>query len=213
MAPSQLKQLKAALHDRRQAGNSQKTKPGQRPTAPASTPVKKRPQKNYGEETRRGTLLLELRRRNKVGGIIDRRFGENDPTMAPEERMLQRFTKQKNADSMFNLEDDEEDETLTHLGRALDWNSNGAKIREDFDEADLALVDEEDGAPRAKRRRLSEDQSENGDATNGLHADHKKSRREIMDEVIAKSKLHKYERQKTKEDDDALRGRVGQRFT
>lgn len=36
-----------------------------------------------------------MQRRNKAGGIVDRRFGENDPTMTPEEKMLERFTKEK----------------------------------------------------------------------------------------------------------------------
>jgi len=36
-----------------------------------------------------------MQKKNKAGGILDRRFGENDPTMTPEERMLERFTKEK----------------------------------------------------------------------------------------------------------------------
>jgi len=40
--------------------------------------------KALGEERRRQTLLVEMNRRNKVGGIDDKRFGENDPSLAPE---------------------------------------------------------------------------------------------------------------------------------
>ena len=40
-------------------------------------------------------MLVEMRKRNKAGGILDRRFGENDPTMTSEEKMLERFTKEK----------------------------------------------------------------------------------------------------------------------
>lgn len=48
-----------------------------------------------GEEARRKTLLVEMQKRNKVGGISDRRFGENDPGMTPEERMAERFVREK----------------------------------------------------------------------------------------------------------------------
>ena len=50
---------------------------------------------------------------------MDRRFGENDPTMPLEERMLERFTRERQRASrgaMFNIEDEEE---LTHYGQSL----------------------------------------------------------------------------------------------
>jgi nucleolar protein 14 len=40
-------------------------------------------------------LLKQRQQRNKVGGVIDRRFGEDDPDMDPEERMLERFAMEK----------------------------------------------------------------------------------------------------------------------
>ena len=39
--------------------------------------------------------MKERVRRNRTGGVIDRRFGENDPGMDPEERMLERFAREK----------------------------------------------------------------------------------------------------------------------
>lgn len=68
---------------------------------------------------------------------MDRRFGENDPSMAPEERMLERFTKERqraSRSSAFNLEDEDE---LTHYGQSL-------SALDDFDGAGLALEDEEE---------------------------------------------------------------------
>lgn len=38
---------------------------------------------------------MERQRRNKVGGVIDRRFGENDTGMDPEEKILERFAREK----------------------------------------------------------------------------------------------------------------------
>ena len=39
--------------------------------------------------------MKERERRNRTGGVLDRRFGENDPDMDPEERMLERFAREK----------------------------------------------------------------------------------------------------------------------
>ena len=68
---------------------------------------------------------------------MDRRFGENDPTMTPDERMLERFTRERQRASKgaaFNLEDEDE---LTHYGQSL------SKL-DDFDHVGLELDDDED---------------------------------------------------------------------
>lgn len=92
---------------------------------------------------RKKTLLKEYEQRNHAGGIIDRRFGENDPSMTPEERMLERFTKERQRaakGAAFNLEDEDE---LTHYGQSL-------SKYDDFEDAGLGLDadegDESDGA-------------------------------------------------------------------
>jgi hypothetical protein len=40
-------------------------------------------------------LLKELKNKGKTGGIVDKRFGEENPNLTPEEKMLERFTKEK----------------------------------------------------------------------------------------------------------------------
>ena len=152
-----------------------------------------------------------MQRRKKVGGILDRRFGENDPTMTPEEKALERFVKEKQRGStkatIFDLEDTEEDQQLTHLGESLSL---------DFHEADLGRSNDDDQAngytderPR-KRRRLSDTESSDEDPVQeeGVRLKRPKTKKEVMEEVIAKSKLHKYERQQAKEDDDDLRAEL-----
>jgi len=171
--------------------------------------------KGMGEEQRRRTLLPQMQRRNKVGGIQDRRFGENDPTMTPEERNLQRYMRAKQKGdrkaSIFNLE---EDDGLTHFGRPL--TDEVTEQIEDFDEADLGLSDgadeqELDDRPR-KRQRLSDDEGDPDgtelDMKAGEQPERRKTKNEVMKEVMAKSKLHKYERQQAKEDDDDLRAEL-----
>jgi nucleolar protein 14 len=132
--------------------------------------------------------------------------------MTPEERALQRFAQEKmrkkGGASLFDLEadDDFQEDALTHGGQALDLD------RDDFDMEGLEGSDDESDRGGLKRRRPSagseEDDDEAMSDTEGQDPDkpaRKKSKAEVMKEVIAKSKMHKYERQKNKEDDEDLR--------
>ena len=49
---------------------------------------------------RKKTLLKEFEEKDRAGGIVDRRFGENDPAMAPEERMLERAAQKLRLDQL-----------------------------------------------------------------------------------------------------------------
>jgi nucleolar protein 14 len=177
--------------------------------------------KSNGEAMRRATLLPELQRRNKVGGVVDRRIGEGDVDMTPEERAAMRFAKEKEnrrkGASLFDLEasDDERGGLgggLTHGGRRIDDLE-----ADDFDE-DVSRgsdEDEEDDGElfRKKRPRDDDDEDESGPlqtTQDDEQPERKRTKKEIMQEVIAKSKMHKYERQKVKEDDDDLREALDQ---
>jgi nucleolar protein 14 len=155
-------------------------------------------------------LLSARQNRRKVGGIQDRRFGENDPTMDPETKMLQRSAdlaqRRSNKLSAFDL-DDEEPGELTHMGQSL--SLNGPDIKDDFEEelSDGTGSDLEEQS--RKRRRLQEGpedgvDSEENDEDDG-RPQRKKSKQEVMNEVMAKSKLYKYERQAAKDEDEDLR--------
>ncbi|TVY83297.1 putative nucleolar complex protein [Lachnellula suecica] len=152
----------------------------------------------------------DLQRRKKVGGIVDRRFGENDPTMAPEERILERFTLEKqrgHKSSAFDLEDDDTPGELTHMGKSL--SLDGPALIDDFEEDDLEASDEDipsdDERRTRKRRRSSVGEDEEEEEDEDEKPERKKSKQEVMKELIAKSKLHKYERQAAKDDDEDLR--------
>ncbi|KAK4565522.1 nucleolar complex protein 14 [Recurvomyces mirabilis] len=165
--------------------------------------------KSAGEEMRRKQLLPEMRQRNKVGGLVDRRIGEGDTSLTAEERAVQRFAREKSGKkggNMFDLEgsDDEAMVGLTHLGRGLD----------DFDDEDLQGggsdgSGSEDGGFLKRKRLVVEGEKEEGfeePVEDGeQEPERKKTKKEVMEEVISKSKFHKYERQKTKEDDEDLR--------
>lgn len=154
-------------------------------------------------------------RKNKVGGILDRRFGENDPTMTPEERAAERYARESQKklrkESMFNLEDDEDDELqLTHMGQSLSFND---APKDDFEDGDLdgSGDGQSDSETPRKRKRVfvdgyeAEEGSMEGAGEEDEEPERKKSKNEVMKEIIAKSKFHKAERQQIKEDDADLR--------
>lgn len=62
-------------------------------------------------DTRKKTLLVEMKNKHKTGAFVDKRFGEYDTSMSAEERMLQRFqferVKHHQRASQFNLPDDD----------------------------------------------------------------------------------------------------------
>ncbi|KAF2482332.1 nucleolar protein 14 [Neohortaea acidophila] len=164
--------------------------------------------KSVGEEMRRAKLLPEMQRRNKVGGLVDRRIGEGDAMMTAEERAEERFAagfvKKGKAKTLFDLEDsDDEGVGLTHGGKNVD-----DLPADDFNE-DVEVSDEDGELMRRKRRHPDELEDDGANDANESEdeeqPDRKKTKKEVMEEVIAKSKYHKYERQKAKEDDDDLR--------
>ncbi|KAG0175439.1 nucleolar complex protein 14 [Apophysomyces sp. BC1015] len=149
--------------------------------------------KQVGEENRKKTLLTEMKSKNRTGGIIDKRFGENNPSLTPEEKMLERFTKEKQAN------DDEMD--LTHYGQSL-------STMDDFDDAGLGLSEDENDKGQLDRSIVSKMHFggfEDSNAPAEEEGERYKSRNEVMKEIIAKSKMHKYERQQAKQEDDEIR--------
>lgn len=164
--------------------------------------------KSLGEETRRKTLLPEMNRRNKVGGILDRRIGEDDPSMTLDDRMMARFEREqqrKRGNNVFDLEEAEDEVELTHGGKSLRLGIDG---EEDYDAASLGGSEGEEDFLRKKRRRDSDAEEKAEDDVADQLPERKKSKKEVMEEIIAKSKEHKYLRQQQKEDDDELREKL-----
>lgn len=174
--------------------------------------------RSQAEMQRRRTWDAEKRLRNKVGGLVDRRFGEKDKSMSEEDKMVERYAREKlnhmrkaNNRKSFNIEqesDEGEDDILTHGGQKLDFN-------DDFAEDDLGVLDDEDddGVPSSKRAKRNQEDSLENPALAAGESDEEateeknerpKTKAEVMQEVIAKSKLHKLERQQQKAKDDEL---------
>jgi nucleolar protein 14 len=96
-------------------------------------------------------LLKEWEAKGRAGGILDRRFGENDPTLSLEERMLERFTRERqrtSSSAAFNLEDEDE---LTHYGQSL-------SRLDDFDDVGLRDSSEDEQDLEGGKLRLLQDE-------------------------------------------------------
>ncbi|KAG5439856.1 hypothetical protein PCANB_000138 [Pneumocystis canis] len=148
--------------------------------------------RQVGEEKRKKTILVNMLRKNKEGGIIDRRFGEHNTHLSLDDKMLQRYTMEKQRlykkNCIYNLEDDDLedfDDSLTEIEDFIDTKNLDNKKGD----IDFETVNEKHFGGFKNLKELNK----------------KKSKSQIMKEIIAKSKLQKYQKQKIKEDDDIER--------
>uniref|UniRef100_A0A8C3CVQ0 NOP14 nucleolar protein n=1 Tax=Cairina moschata TaxID=8855 RepID=A0A8C3CVQ0_CAIMO len=146
------------------------------------------------------TLLKEYKEKEKTNVFKDKRFGEYNTKISPEEKMIRRFTleRQKNygKKNIYNLNEDEE---LTHYGQSL------AEIEKLNDIVDSDSDTEERGTLSAEltaahfgggggllRKKASSGQEDEEE-------EKPKSRKELIEELIAKSKQEKQVRQSQRE--------------
>ncbi|XP_015684888.1 nucleolar protein 14-like, partial [Protobothrops mucrosquamatus] len=146
---------------------------------------------------RQRTLQKEFQQREKRGVFRDRRFGEYDGGMSAEEKAARRFAleRQKTFDkkNVYNLN---EEEDLTHYGHSLaDIEKLNDIVDSDSDTEEKGMLSEELTASHfgglLSKKKTTE--QENGEGKNP------KSRKELVEELIAKSKLEKRERQAQRE--------------
>jgi nucleolar protein 14 len=145
---------------------------------------------------RRQTLLVEMQRRNKVGGLVDRRLGEHDKTMTVEDKMMERFVQEKmrthKKSAVFDLEEDDVvEDSLTHMGRPLTFNELVDEARDDFAEADLLSGDESDSQDPRKALKRVRSAEAGEDEEEDDQPERKRTKKEVYEEIIAKSKAHK----------------------
>ncbi|NXL87807.1 NOP14 protein, partial [Alectura lathami] len=146
------------------------------------------------------TLLKEYKEKEKTNVFKDKRFGEYNTKISPEEKMIKRFTLERQQNygkkNIYNLNEDEE---LTHYGQSL------AEIEKLNDIIDSDSDTEERGTLSAEltaahfgggggllRKKASSGQEDEEE-------EKPKSRKELIEELIAKSKQEKHERQSRRE--------------
>ncbi|KAJ8338990.1 hypothetical protein SKAU_G00357760 [Synaphobranchus kaupii] len=162
-------------------------------------------------QKRKDTLLKEYKQKDKSNKFIDRRFGEYDTKMAPEDKILKRFAleRQRTHDrkDMYNLNEEEE---LTHYGQSLaEIEKFNDAVDSDSDSEEKGLLSAEltashfGGGGGLLRKKTAGEKGNEGDQK-------QKSRQELIDELIMKSKQQKRERQNQKEESQVLTEKLDQ---
>ncbi|XP_004617520.1 nucleolar protein 14 [Sorex araneus] len=149
-------------------------------------------------QKRTQTLLKEYKERDKSNVFADKRFGEYSSSMSPEEKMLKRFAleqqRQHEKRSIYNLNEEEE---LTHYGQSLaDIEMHNDIVDSDSDTEGRGTLSAELTAAHfgggGSLQKKPPDQP-------GGEGNPPKSRRELIEELIARSKQEKRERQAQRE--------------
>jgi len=157
-------------------------------------------------EQRKKRITTQLKASKSSNIFTDKRFGENDPALSLEEKMFMRFQKERSSrlrsSKLFNLDDDDTPgELLTHKGQILGaGNSLNDDLSDDDNNDDDGALDKEvvntlhfgGGLVPVK------DQSRNNQGIYGP-ASAPKTRQEMLQEIVMKSKLAKLERKEAKE--------------
>ncbi|CAN9504305.1 unnamed protein product [Ophioblennius macclurei] len=163
---------------------------------------------------RKETLLKEYKQKGKSSKFIDRRFGEYDTKMAPEDKILQRFTMERqrlhDKKDVYNLNEEEE---LTHYGQSLaemEKFNDGVNSDEETEEkgllsAELTASHFGGGGGLLKKKTSGEESEAEG-------SQRAKSRQELIEELIQKSRQEKRERQVQKEEAQELTEKLDQEW-
>lgn len=161
-------------------------------------------------EKRKKTLLKEYQQSRKSTEFSDKRIGEWDEELGEFDKAIlrsQRELKRKlNKSSKYNLSDGEEDDYFgtQNLG-ALPANDDFEDEIMPDDDDDAAAAETKKGAhrdaPYQQKGRLFEGEENK-----------RKSKKEVMDEVIAKSKFFKAQKAKDKEENEQLVEELDKKF-
>ncbi|KAF8722066.1 hypothetical protein HU200_022698 [Digitaria exilis] len=146
---------------------------------------------------RENTLLKEFEESAKSSAFHDRRIGEKDDTLPEFEKAILRQQRERLAklkrESKYNLPDEDEDDSML-------------LEKDDFDE-EVPFDDEsdEDGKMVLSKKRLSLQSGDRSSETDMPQETHgHKSKKEVMMEIISKSKYYKAQKAKEREEDEHL---------
>ena len=154
--------------------------------------------RSHAEKERQQVYEAHQQLKNKVGRLVDRRIGRDDG-ISSEERMIRKYARERanRSKKNFSIEDEDED----------DFNFEDENMLADDFKEDMREF-QDDFEPSKSRSNRSESEM----AFSGLSAsseaapenERPKTKAEIMQEVIAKSKMYKQERQHQKAADEEI---------
>ncbi|KAF6163850.1 hypothetical protein GIB67_024705 [Kingdonia uniflora] len=169
--------------------------------------------RSRGIEKRKMTLLKEYKQSGKSSVFEDKRIGEQDKTLGEFDKAILRRKRQLKVDkkSKYNLSDGEEDEGAIYGG--------GPFLEKDDYEDDLSADNEAENNKNDKKSSSLIEVNEHSmhnlmvtGLTEGEENKHK-TKKEVMEEVILKSKYFKAQKAKDKEDNEDLKEQLDRNFT
>ncbi|KAF6135509.1 hypothetical protein GIB67_015362 [Kingdonia uniflora] len=175
--------------------------------------------RSRGNEKRKMTLLKEYKQSGKSSVFEDKRIGEQDKTLGEFDKAILRRKRQLKVDkkSKYNLSDGEEDEGAIYGGGSfLEKDDYEDELSAD-DEAknnknDIFLVSTEKSSSLIEVNEHSMHNPMVTGLTEGEENKHK-TKKEVMEEVILKSKYFKAQKAKDKEDNEDLKEQLDKNFT
>ncbi|KAI7748626.1 hypothetical protein M8C21_012426 [Ambrosia artemisiifolia] len=164
-------------------------------------------------EKRKKTLLKDYERSGKSSVFVDKRIGEQNEDLGEFDKAILRTQRELRVKlskkSRYNLSDGEEDEYEDQEGGLY-------PERDDFDD-EVPFDEEDQEAAEAEKRSVILKQL-SADGTPGArgaesNGERQKSKKEVYDEIISKSKFFKAEKAKDKEENDQLIKKLDEQFT
>ncbi|CAK8534035.1 unnamed protein product [Lathyrus sativus] len=164
-------------------------------------------------EKRKKTLLKEYEQSTKSSQFVDKRIGENDETIDDFGKAIMRSQRERQLNlklskkSKYNLSDGEDDDGFEGI------DTLGGDDYEDD------MLDEDDNDETYKRSDLGQHLNAHGmqspGETDGADGgeNRRKTKKEVMNEIIAKSKFYKAQKAKDKEEDCDLVDELDKNFT
>uniref|UniRef100_A0A915Q771 VWFA domain-containing protein n=1 Tax=Setaria digitata TaxID=48799 RepID=A0A915Q771_9BILA len=158
-------------------------------------------------ENRAKTLAVEWKERRKRNKIVDQRIGEGNAMLDDEERISRRFTAERL--KSFKINDSElksaEDEKLTHRGRELT----------EVEKYDRTLLSDEDEDNDYENGRGSIDANIVAAAHfgGGTTSDVTSRRRDVIAELIAKTKQQRYDKKLARDEREDATERLDEKWS
>lgn len=163
-------------------------------------------------QKRKKTLLKEFEQRGKASVFIDKRIGEQNAELGEYDKAILRSQRERqlklNKKSKYNLSDGEEED--------FDIQGFGSiQGRDDFED-EVPYDDDDDAEPSGKSAILRFNAPDGAAALEpGLFKgdeNRHKTKKEVMEEIISKSKFFKAQKAKEKEENEQLIGELDTKF-
>ncbi|KAL4556610.1 hypothetical protein LXL04_039268 [Taraxacum kok-saghyz] len=166
-------------------------------------------------EKRKKTLLKDYERIGKSSVFVDKRIGEQNEELGEFDKAILRSQREMrmklSKKSRYNLSDGEDDEFETQ-------DFSLYPERDDFE--DEVPFDDQDGDANEAQKRSVILKQLSAHGTPGAHAtglegeeNRQKTKKEVYDEIISKSKFFKAEKARDKEENDLLIKKLDEQFT